>query len=74
MVLESTTSDLNTLRAFHSEESSKSIKASWNEVIVLKCIAGSVCYFLLDGKLGFIQVAFIYFLATFPFMLSLALL
>lgn len=65
MLLESTMCDINTLRAkaSHSEKNRNAIKTSWNEMIVLKCIAGSVCYYLSDGKLGgklvFIQVAFI---------------
>lgn len=80
MLLESTTSDLKTLstKASHSEESRNAIKTSWNEMIVLKCIAGSFWYYTLDGKLGaklgFIQVAFIYILATFLLILSLVLL
>lgn len=79
MLLKSTTSDLNTLRAkaSHSEESRNAIKTSWNKMIVFKYIVGSVCYHSWDGKLGgklgFIEVVFIYFLATFLLILSLAL-
>lgn len=74
MLLKSTTSDLNTLRA----KPSHSEVTLWNEMIVFKCIVGLVCYHLWDaklsGKLGFIEVVFIYFLATFLLILSLALL